>query len=251
MNLESACRFRVTPVVVERAGPVSSHEYFVHNGSMHIGQAILATLEFERQLPVVNAQAVQNCGVEIVNVNRTVGDVVGEVIRCSDRDARLDPASCQPHCKTSAMMVTTVVVAFERSLTVDRATEFAAPHDNRVFEKSALLEILNQRCTRLIDVSALQPQVARQIVMLVPPAMVKLDESHSSLGHSPSLQAVRGERSRLTQLAGINPINRGWKAIRSIGETFGQATRQGRETRAEHVGEQHGARVNCARLDRQ
>jgi hypothetical protein len=32
-----------------------------------------------------------------------------------------------------------------------------------------------------------------------------------------------------------NPINRGWKAILSIGETFGQATRRGRETRAEHV----------------
>src|SRR5438067_204899 len=97
---------------------------------MHIGQTIIASLEAERQSFVVDAKAMQNRGIEIVNVNRIANDVVAVVVGFAQDDAGLDAAACQPHRETTAMMVAAVVV-LQSALAVDRAPEFAAPDDQR------------------------------------------------------------------------------------------------------------------------
>lgn len=43
----------------------------IHDTTMHIGQAKLATLEPVRQLGVVQSQAMQNCGLQVVDMNGT------------------------------------------------------------------------------------------------------------------------------------------------------------------------------------
>ena len=47
---------------------------------MHVGQAEIAALEAVGQLLVVDAQAMQQRGVEVVNVHRLLGDVVREIV---------------------------------------------------------------------------------------------------------------------------------------------------------------------------
>jgi len=52
-----------------------SGEQAVHDSAVNVGQPIAASLKLVGQLLVVDAQTVQHCGVQIVNVNRLVNDV--------------------------------------------------------------------------------------------------------------------------------------------------------------------------------
>ncbi len=45
-----------------------------------VGQAVVAALVLERQPRVVDAQAMQDRGVQVVDVDRVAGDVVAEVV---------------------------------------------------------------------------------------------------------------------------------------------------------------------------
>jgi hypothetical protein len=51
-------------------------EDFRNNISVHVCQAVIATLMAVGQLFVIDAQQMQNSGVEIVNVHRILDDVV-------------------------------------------------------------------------------------------------------------------------------------------------------------------------------
>src|SRR5438045_9759689 len=88
------------------------------------------------------------------------------------------------------MMVAAIVGSREFSLAVDSSAEFARPHDKCVIQHAALLEIEDQPGRRLIDAFALQGNVSRQIVMLIPAAMVKLNEAHAALGQPSREEAI-------------------------------------------------------------
>ena len=64
---------------------------------MNIRQPEVATLIAVRQPFVVETHAVQNRRIEIVNMDRILHNVVTVVIRLTERHARLDPATSQPH----------------------------------------------------------------------------------------------------------------------------------------------------------
>ena len=110
---------------------------------MNVGQAVLSTSKLERQLSVINPQAVQQGCVQIVDVDRVVCDVVGKIVGCSEGNARPDAAPGQPHREAAAVMIAAVVVPFELSLTVDRAAEFTAPDNQRLFKQPPLFEVSN------------------------------------------------------------------------------------------------------------
>ena len=56
---------------------------------MDVGQAVVAALELEGQPGVVDAQAVEDRGVQVVDVDRVLDDVVAEVVGLAVGDARL------------------------------------------------------------------------------------------------------------------------------------------------------------------
>ena len=72
---------------------VISHKNFPHRFSMHICQSEFAALETEGESFVVDAQSVQDCGIQVMNMNRVLDNVVAEVIGLSVTDARLDAAA--------------------------------------------------------------------------------------------------------------------------------------------------------------
>src|SRR5439155_19826765 len=114
------------------------------------------------------AQAVQDRGVQVMHVNRILGDVVREIVGRSVSHAAADAATGEPDREAARMMVSAVVVGRQLALAVNRAPELAAPNDERVVQQAALFQITNQRGGWLIGVFALATDRLRQTEMLIP-----------------------------------------------------------------------------------
>jgi len=64
---------------------------------MDIGQAIVAALEFEGELFVIDPEEMKNAGVQVVNADWIFSDVVRIFVSLSDGLAWVDPTSGEPH----------------------------------------------------------------------------------------------------------------------------------------------------------
>ena len=64
---------------------------------MDIGQAIVAALEFEGELLVIDPEEMKNAGVQVVNADWIFSDVVRIFVSLSDGLAWVDPTSGEPH----------------------------------------------------------------------------------------------------------------------------------------------------------
>ena len=64
---------------------------------MDIGQAIVAALEFEGELFVIDPEEMKNAGVQVVNADWIFSDVVRIFVSLSDGLAWIDPTSGEPH----------------------------------------------------------------------------------------------------------------------------------------------------------
>src|SRR5262249_15002247 len=91
--------------------PPSLHlrENRLHDISLDIGQTKISTLEFISQPSMINAQTMQDRRIQIVDVNRIARDVIAEIIRLANRDARFDSSAGKPHGKTARMMIAPVI----------------------------------------------------------------------------------------------------------------------------------------------
>jgi hypothetical protein len=118
-------------------------------------ETLLEALEWKDKPFVVDAHAMKDRGIQIVNVNRFLQDVVAEVVGDAIFHTASDSTSCHPHGKAFGMMVASVVVLGESALAIDRSSKFASPYDKGRIEKALLLEILNQGAASLVDVSTL------------------------------------------------------------------------------------------------
>src|SRR5262249_39054394 len=107
-------------------------------------QAHVQTLHAVGQPPMVDAEAVEDGRLQVVDVDGVADDVVGEVVGFAVDDAGADAAAGHPDRETARMVVAAVVLARERALAVDGAAELAAPDDQRVLQETALLEIADQ-----------------------------------------------------------------------------------------------------------
>ena len=67
--------------------------------------------------------------------------------------------------------------------------------DQRVVEHAALLQVVDQRGRGLVDFLGLHRDVVLDVAVVVPVAVVELDEPHAALGEPPREQAVGGERA--------------------------------------------------------
>ena len=104
----------------------------------HTGQSHVESLEFDRQAAMVDSQAVENRGVQVVDVDRVLDDVVAEVVGFAVHDTRLDAATRHPDREAARMMVATVVLARQIALAVDGAAKLTAPDNQRVVQQPAL-----------------------------------------------------------------------------------------------------------------
>src|SRR5690242_552764 len=89
-----------------------------HYGPVHIRQPEMASLEFEGQLGMVDAETVKNRRVQVVHVYRILHDVVAKVVGLAVRNSGLDAASGHPDSETAWMMIAAVVVGRQLSLAI-------------------------------------------------------------------------------------------------------------------------------------
>src|SRR5690349_8788849 len=99
---------------------------------------------------VVEAEQVQHRGMEIMNMDGILRDVVGEIVRRSVGQAALDAATGHPQREAARMMITAKAVLLDLALAVTRAAELTAPNDQRVVEQAALFQVGNKRGAGLI-----------------------------------------------------------------------------------------------------
>src|SRR5262245_2616263 len=100
-------------------------------------------------------------------------------------------------------MVAPVIGLGQLALAIDRATEFPAPDDKCIVKHAALFQILNERRRRLISAPALKRQVTRQVAVLIPSAVIELDEANSAFGKTAREQTVGGVCSGLARFGAV------------------------------------------------
>src|ERR1700722_14274317 len=111
-----------------------SCEKFVDDVAVDIREAKVAALEAIGQLLVIEAEQMQNGGVQIMHVDFVLAGIEAKIIRSAEGDARLDAAARHPDAETIRMMITPVVAALHHR----RAPEFAAPNHERLVQQPAL-----------------------------------------------------------------------------------------------------------------
>jgi len=147
----------------------------------HSGQTLVQSLEFISESLVVDAHAVQDCGVQIVDVHGIFRDVVAEIVGLTEGHATLDSTASHPHAKIPRLVLSAIVVLGQATLAVDSPPELTSPDDQRVLEHPSAFKVLDQGGDGLIGLLALVPNLPWQIAVLVPSAMEQLNDSHTSL----------------------------------------------------------------------
>src|SRR5207245_1964044 len=132
-----------------------------------------------------------------MNVHGVAGDVVGVIVGFAEGHAGLDAAAGHPDRIATGMVVAPVICRGEFALAIDSAPELAAPDTEGVTQQAALPEFLNQRGGRLVGVVALAADSLGEFVMLIPAAVIKLNEAHTALGEAPREDAIGGVGARL------------------------------------------------------
>src|SRR5260221_2615241 len=158
----------------------SSEQRFYHR-AMNIGKAEVAPGMMERELFMIEAEQVQDRGLEVVNVDGILDDVKAELVRRAVSQPALHAAAGQPHRVSARMMIAAERTA-ERGIRLDhrRAAEFAAPNHERVVEQAALLQVHHQRRARLVGRAAVFLRVAGHVGLRVPAFVVDIDEAHAA-----------------------------------------------------------------------
>ncbi len=95
---------------------------------------------------MVQSHQVKHGGVQVVNVNAILNGGESKLVRRAVGQSAFDPATGEPGSEAVV-----IVVAAVGSLRGGRAAELAAADDQRLVEQAALLEVLEERCDRLID----------------------------------------------------------------------------------------------------
>src|SRR4051812_42825112 len=90
-----------------------SGEDVLHHIPMHIRESEIPSLKAVRQPLVIDAQPVQYRCIEVMNVDRVLGDVVAVVVCFAVDEARLYAAAGHPEGEAPAVVVAAVIVVAE------------------------------------------------------------------------------------------------------------------------------------------
>src|SRR5579864_6812161 len=139
---------------IHQGAEALSGEQLLHHLALDVGQSKVSALEAICQARVIEAQTVEQGGVEIVNRNGVFHDVVADVICASHGYAWFNAAARGPHRKGAWMMVASQKFRSAARFVHRSAPELAAPNYQGRVEQSALLQVFHQSGSRLIGGAA-------------------------------------------------------------------------------------------------
>ncbi len=149
--------------------------------SRNVCKPVSAALVFKGEFFVVEPHQVHYGSVEVVHMNGVFDDVVSEFVGFSVNDTGFHAAAGHPDGEAAGMVIAAVVVCRHFALAIIGAAEFAAPDHERLVEQPALFEVGNERRGGTVHVHGLAGHFIRQVAVLVPSLVVKLDEAHPAL----------------------------------------------------------------------
>src|SRR2546423_11762136 len=77
---------------------------FLNHLAVHVGEPEVAALVLERQLRVIDSEALEDGGLQVVDVNGVFGDVIAIIIGLALADAGFDAAAREPHGEAARMV---------------------------------------------------------------------------------------------------------------------------------------------------
>ena len=129
------------------SGAIStSCEDRIHDPAMHIRQSSIDSVVAEGQAVMVDAQEVQDRGVQVVAVGLAFGGLPAPGVALAVSDSAFDSRAGQPGDGGAA-----VVVAAGGTLGKWHAAEFGVPENECVFEQAPCLQVVKQAGDRTID----------------------------------------------------------------------------------------------------
>src|SRR6185295_7123111 len=148
-------------------GPPSSQDA-LNDIAEHIRKPIIAALKAIRELGMIETEAMQNGGLQVMHVHLVLRHMIAQVVGLTIADARLDSAPSHPNAEGMGMMIAPDQFLFLAAILVHgRPPEFAAPDNQCVLEHAALLQILDQGGAGLIRLLRLAHQSITDVVVLV------------------------------------------------------------------------------------
>src|SRR5262245_49476831 len=119
--------------------------------------------------------------VQVVDVDRILGDVVTVVIGVAEAHAGFDAAAGQPDGEAARVMVPAIVIRRQGSLAINRSAELSTPDHQGIVEQAALLEIGDEGGGSLIGIAALAADLPGQVGVLVPTTVEELNKADAAL----------------------------------------------------------------------
>ena len=113
---------------------------------MHIGEAVVPSLEEVSELLVVDPELEKDRRMEVVHVHRVLRDVVAEVVGAAVGHAGLDAAAGHPEGEATRVVIAAINVAGQLALAVGSASKFSSPDNEGIIKHASLLEVFDQGC---------------------------------------------------------------------------------------------------------
>ncbi len=164
------------------------------DGAVDIGEAEVAALGAEGEALVVEAEAVEEGGLDIVDVDGVLDDIVAEFVGGAVDGAGLNAAAGHPHGEGFGVVVAAAGAA-EGGVAFDHggAAEFAAPDDEGFVEEAALFEVGDEGGAGAVGGAAEFAVVAGDVAVGVPAFVEDIDEADAAFDHAAGEEAAAGE----------------------------------------------------------
>jgi hypothetical protein len=180
---------------------------------MDISETELAALVAEGEAFVIDAEEVEESGVEVVNMDGVFGDGVAEFVALSVNVTGFGAAAGHPH-GVGFLVVITADFGAGTSVTAGAlghgsAAEFGIPDDEGVIEEAAFLKVFEERCDGSVDLFGFIGQGIEDAAVMVPALVEELDKADAAFDESAGEEAVVGE-ARLAGLGAIHFVNALW-----------------------------------------
>ncbi len=173
-------------------------------GLFDAGEALVEALVLEDEAAVIDAEAVEEGGVEVVHVHRVFHDVVAEVVGLAIDGSGADTTAGEPHGEVPGMMIAAVGFGGEFALGIDGAPEFAAPDDEGGIEEAALFEVGDQGSAGLVGIEALVAEGGGEVVVLIPAAMEDLNDADAPFDEATGEEGGVGEAAGAFHIGAVH-----------------------------------------------
>ena len=158
-----------------------------------VGEAEIAAFESVDEAFVVEAEEVEDSGLDVVDVDGVFGDLHAEFVGGAVGDAGFDAAAGHPHGEGLGVVIASAAASeCGAGFNHGGASEFAAPDDKGVFEQSAFFKVFDKGGGGLIGLFAFGFESAFDVAVVIPGAVVTVDEADAAFDETSCEQAVVG-----------------------------------------------------------